>query len=248
MSMVKKPGTLGSALGAFAMAGLLASCGTGGGEHKPASSSDASTAGSPSSSGPSGSYEVSGANALDVRNRNGSVRISVGSGPMSVTETLRYGAVKPSTSHRVEAGTLKLVGAGCGNSQPCEVHYEITVPASTPVTVTQDNGEVDVDGVTGTIDLSTTNGRVHGTALGAKQVTLKTGNGAVTAAFAVAPDNVDARTDTGAVTLVLPRGATYNVQAHVDIGTAQVDVPTDPSSPHRITATSVTGLVAVRTG
>jgi DUF4097 and DUF4098 domain-containing protein YvlB len=245
--MVKKQGMLGSALGGFAMAGLLASCGAGGGEHNPAGSPEASNPGSSGSSGPSGSYEVSGANALDVRNRNGSVRISVGSGPMSVTENLRYGAVKPTTSHRVDAGTLKLVASGCGNSQPCEVDYEITVPASTPVTVTQDNGQVDVDGVAGMVDLTTHNGRLNGTALGARQVTLKIDNGAVTATFAVPPDNIEARAGTGAITLVLPGGATYNVLAHADVGMAQVDAPTDPSSQHRITATSGTGLVAVRT-
>ncbi|MGW3245815.1 hypothetical protein [Streptomyces sp. NPDC001070] len=242
---------------ALAATGFVASCDAGGGEREPSAPGSAARSAPASSPGAAGgasagssphSYEVSGAKALKVRNVNGSVRVTVRSGPMSVVETLEYGDVRPTTRHHVADGTLELTGSGCGGSLPCRVDYVVTVPAATPVTVTLDNGDVDVEGVAGPVDLTTRNGGVAGTALGARRATLKSGNGTVEAAFTVAPGNVDAATGNGAVTVTVPSGSAYDVRATADVGMKEVSVPTDPSSPHRITATTGTGVVTVQPG
>jgi Toastrack DUF4097 len=249
---VMKTRRVAAAVLALAATGSAASCDAGGGERPPAASGGAST-GNPSpgatrtGSSPH-SYEVSGARALSVRNVNGTVRVTVGSGPMTVVETLEHGAVEPTTRHQVEDGTLRLIGSGCGSSQPCRVDYVVTVPAATPVTVTLDNGDVDVEGVAGALDLTTRNGRVSGTSLGSRKAALESENGAVEAAFKTAPEDVEARTGNGAVTVTVPAGSAYDVHARADVGMQQVSVPADPSSPRRITATTRTGVVTVRTG
>ncbi|MEU4094632.1 hypothetical protein [Streptomyces sp. NPDC026673] len=239
---------------ALAAAGFLVSCDGGGGGAPGADvtgsvvpSGKASPGGATDGSSPR-SYEISGAKALDVRNENGSVRITVGSGPISVTETLEYGSVKPSTRHQVENGTLKLVGSGCGDSRPCRVDYLIRVPAETTVTVRVDNGGVEAEGVTGAVDLRTGNGTVSGTALGARRASLSSENGTVDAAFDVAPDEVTTTAENGAVTVTVPPGTAYDVRARTGVGMKQVSVPTDPSSPRRITATTDNGMVTVQTG
>lgn len=238
----------------LAAAGFLASCDAGG---DGAPGADATGSAVPSGKGSPGgatdgssprSYEISGAKALDVRNENGSVRITVGSGPMSVTETLEYGAVKPATRHRVEGGTLQLTGSGCGNSRPCKVDYVVRVPASTPVTVRVRNGEVEADGVTGTVDLGTGNGGVTGIALGARRASLTSENGTVEATFEAAPEEVTTTTGNGMVTVTVPPGTAYDVRARTGVGMSEVSVPTDASSPRRITATTGNGMVTVRTG
>ncbi|MFI8181286.1 DUF4097 family beta strand repeat-containing protein [Actinacidiphila glaucinigra] len=239
---------------ALAAAGFLASCDAGG---DGAPGADVTGSAVPSGEGSPGgatdkssphSYEISGAKALDVRNENGSVRITVGSGPMSVTETLEYGAVKPATRHRVEAGTLRLVGSGCGNSRPCKVDYVVRVPPATPVTVKVDNGEVEADGVTGAVDLGTGNGSVTGAALGARRASLTSVNGTVEATFEIAPEEVTATTENGMVTVTVPPGTAYDVRARTGVGMRQVSVPTDASSSRRITATTENGMVTVQTG
>lgn len=238
---------------ALAAAGFLVSC-DGGGDGAPGADVTGSVApsgkGSPGATDGSSpqSYEISGAKALDVRNENGSVRITVGSGPIEVTETLEYGSVKPSTRHQVEDGTLKLVGSGCGDSRPCRVDYTVRVPAETSVTVRVDNGGVEAEGVTGAVDLRTGNGSVSGTALGARRASLSSDNGTVDAAFDVAPDEVTTTTDNGAVTVTVPPGTAYDVRARTGVGMKRVSVPTDPSSPRRITATTGNGMVTVQTG
>ncbi|MFE0625979.1 hypothetical protein ACFW3D_03325 [Streptomyces sp. NPDC058864] len=247
-----------AAVFALVAGGFLVSCDAGGGARErpaaagpgspsaPGADSDAS-GGTPSSSPPH-AYEVSGVRALTVHNVNGTVRVTAGSGPVSVVETLEYGAVKPTTRHQVKDGTLELTGTGCGDSSPCRVDYTVTVPAATPVTVRLGNGDVDVEGVTGPVDLTTRNGGVRGAALGAREATLKSENGTVEAAFAAAPRDVDAGTGNGAVTVVVPAGRSYDVRAAAAVGMREVSVPADPSSPHRITATTRTGVVTVRTG
>ncbi|WP_431965779.1 DUF4097 family beta strand repeat-containing protein [Actinacidiphila sp. bgisy160] len=259
---VVKSWRVGAAVLALVAGGFLASCDSGGGERaRPAGPAPGSASvpgagtgasadaggGAPSSPSPH-AYEVSGARALSVRNVNGTVRVTAGSGPVSVVETLEYGAVKPTTRHRVEDGTLELVGSGCGDSSPCRVDYTVTVPAAMPVTVRLDNGDVDVEGVTGPVDLTTRNGGVRGASLGAREATLKSANGTVEAAFTAAPKEVDAGTGNGAVTVTVPAGRSYDVHATADVGMREVSVPADPSSPHRITATTRTGVVTVRTG
>lgn len=247
-----------AAVFALIAVGCLAACEAGGGRERerPASPAPGSPSVPPASSGSTGgapssrphAYEVSGVRALSVHNVNGTVRVTAGSGPVSVVETLEYGAVEPTTGHQVKDGTLELTGSGCGGGSPCRVDFTVTVPAAVPVTVRLDNGDVDVEGLTGTLDLTTGNGTVKGGSLGAREATLRSGNGMVEAAFTAAPHDVDAGTGNGAVTVTVPAGRSYDVRASAEVGMRQVDVPTDPSSPYRITATTRAGVVTVRTG
>ncbi|MDX3237813.1 hypothetical protein PV392_19445 [Streptomyces sp. ME03-5709C] len=249
MGTRRRPAVVAAAL---ATVGILASCGPGGGapgadDLRTVAPSDSGASAATTGSSAPRSYEVTGAKALEVRNDNGGVRITVGSGPMAVTETLEYGDVKPTTRHRVEDGTLELVGSGCGNSRPCRVDYLVRVPAATPVTVRVRNGGVEVADVSGAIDVGTGNGSVDGTALAARQVSLTSENGTVEAAFKAAPDEVTTTSGNGGVSVTVPRGTAYDVRARTGAGMRQVTVPTDPSSPRRITATTGNGMVTVET-
>lgn len=109
-------------------------------------------------------------------------------------------------------------------------------------------GELAVDNVSGTVAIDTSAGSVRGTALASKNVTATSSAGEVHLEFAVAPDRVETRLSAGDLTVLVPNdGTRYRVDAHTSLGDSKTTVPTDPRSPHVITATSSAGSVRVAT-
>ncbi|KAA6222931.1 hypothetical protein CP973_14240 [Streptomyces albofaciens JCM 4342] len=201
-----------------------------------------------------------------------SVRLDSGSGGLtlrgktsldtvSVHRKLRYRGDRPQkASHRVENGVLVL--GGCGNG--CSVHYTVEVPAGLPVTgetssgavglsnvgevrVRTSSGAVNLDGVTGAVDVRTTNGRIHGRGLKGNGVRAQTSNGAVDLTTET-PQSVRAKTTNGAVTLTVPGGKRdhYRISAKTDNGDKNIGVPHDPAAAYRLDLTTTNGDVTVK--
>lgn len=184
--------------------------------------------------------------ALAIGARAAAVRITTGDGPVTVTEEYRYSRGRPATAHQVDGTTLRLTESGCADDDArCEVRYRIRVPASMSVEITAQAGAVDVDGLAGTMHVSTQAGAVEGRALTSDEVTVRTEAGATSLEFAEAPGLVRTTTSMGAVELRVPRAETYAVDVHTGVGGGAVRVDQDPASAHRIEVRSEVGTVSV---
>jgi Putative adhesin len=196
--------------------------------------------------------------------QSGKVRLSPGSdGTVVVHRTLKYDQAAPTVSETWSGSTLR-VSATCPDSGECSVDFTVKVPASVEVQMNDGTGDislqdltgsVDVTLGTGNVDLAALTGRVRvdsrtgtidGTALQSTDVQLTGNTGDVSADFAKAPDTVRAVTTTGRVHVAVPQDAAgYRVQADATTGKVTVSVPQETSSRYSIVAKATTGDVSV---
>lgn len=195
-------------------------------------------------------YDVSGSvTRLVLTGTEGDVRVHTGDGPVAVTEKISYTRDEPTTSHRVDGTTLYIDVDGCGKtirSDHCDVSFDIRVPGSTAVEVKLTAGAVDVSDLSGDLKVETTAGRIEASNLRSQHVDVRTEAGEVTLAHQVAPAQTSARTEAGMVTVRLPGGTSYAVDATTNAGDREVSVAVDPTSAHRVTALTEAGNVAVK--
>jgi len=119
---------------------------------------------------------------------------------------------------------------------------------STPLTLHNTNGKVDVRDSSGPLRLESRNGAVVAEKISAKSVTARTTNGSLQLGFASVPDLVDTQTRNGDTTIDLPGGSvSYAVSAEVRNGGTSVEVPRSDSSQHAVKARSTNGRISVRT-
>lgn len=187
---------------------------------------------------------------ISLEGRAGGVKVHAKDGPISVTERAGYSSSKPVTSHDVSGDTLTLREEGCPDrptNGPCQVEWDITAPAGTVLNLQTNAGGVEVDGMSAQITASSDSGGVEGHDLGGSNVDAKAESGGVELDFTKAPDDVTAETEAGGVTITVPGGTSYAVQASSDAGGETIDVQEDASSPHKIKAKSGAGGVEVTT-
>ena len=105
-----------------------------------------------------------------------------------------------------------MIGAGF------EVRYHVRAPKNAVVNVTNTNGQVVINALTGKVIAHTTNGAVKGTNLGGA-VAGETTNGSVSIDMAsVGSERISLETTNGSVTLMLPETAKATVTASVTNG------------------------------
>ncbi|MEV0843120.1 DUF4097 family beta strand repeat-containing protein [Actinocatenispora sera] len=198
--------------------------------------------------------------AIRIANGTGSVTVhGTDSGKPSLHRKVRYRADKPTgATHRTENGVLVL--GGCGDL--CSVSYTVDVPAGVPVRgrvssgrvqltdvgavrVTTSSGRIDLNGVSGTVAVQTTNGGITGSGIEGGKIQAETSNGAIDLTPAT-PLDVQARTSNGRITLTMPKAA-YHVTADTRHGSRNIEVPDDPSAPHRISLSTSNGRITVTT-
>jgi DUF4097 and DUF4098 domain-containing protein YvlB len=146
----------------------------------------------------------------------------------------------------VRGGVLDVRG-GCTGLGICAVGYTITVPPGTAVAVTTSTGSVEANGLDGEVDVTTSTGSIELTGLRSARVGAEASTGSVELVFAAPPSDVRARTSTGSVEVVVPAdGTAYAVATSTSVGSNEVSVPVDSSSPRRIEAQVSTGAIEVR--
>jgi DUF4097 and DUF4098 domain-containing protein YvlB len=198
-------------------------------------------------------YEVNDqVSRLVLDDSAGRVEIVVADGPIAVTETWHYDHDAPKTSHSTNAGTLSLDDGSCANHHRfrngCSVDYSVRVPASTAVEVTAEAGSVEVTGLAGDLSVTADAGRVEGTGLSSQHTTVKADAGKVDLGYRTAPTNVHVQAMAGTISVTVPHGDSYAVDATSDAGHVQVDVPRDDSAPRSITAHSDAGVIKILNG
>jgi DUF4097 and DUF4098 domain-containing protein YvlB len=195
---------------------------------------------------------------LDSGNGSVTVRGAEGATKASVHREVNYkNGNKPGATTHVENGVLVL--GGCGND--CSVGYTVDVPAGLPVTgrtsngtirltkvseakVSTSNGSINLNDVTGVVDVRTTNGRISGHGLKGKGIDAQTSNGSIDLA-AAAPQNVRAKTSNGRLAVTVP-SARYRVSATTSNGSKELDVPNTPSGAYEIDLTTSNGQISLK--
>jgi hypothetical protein len=156
---------------------------------------------------------------------------------------------------RVPAG-VKVTGEnGSGNVKLTDVStVDIRVSsgnasvtrATGPVRVRVDSGNVRVSDIGAQLTASASSGNIHATGIRAA-ADLKADSGNV-AVDLVSAANVTANVSSGDITLRVPPGASYRVDATASSGDRKVEVPVDPASPHHLDLRTSSGDVRVTTG
>lgn len=156
------------------------------------------------------------------------------------------------TNHRERMrGDRLVVDASCSFpvSYWCTASYTLRVPRDVEVVAWSGGGSVTVRGVTGPVELSSQHGDVDATLLRAPRARATADHGSVQLAFAAPPRRVEASSDHGDVTVVVPRtSAGYRLELSTDHGGTDVGVRTDPDSPRVIDLSSDHGDLTVRYG
>ena len=163
-----------------------------------------------------------------------------------MTETLVYRGLPPDPVRSYDHGMLTL-GYRC-RSNDCGVNDDIAVLRALTVQVSDETGSIFLNALTGPVRATIDVGPVRGQDLASWSARLSTDVGAIGAAFAAAPAELVAQSDTGAVTLRVPGGTSYDVTATAGVGSVTVTVPRSPTSGHVIRAGSQVGTVTVTGG
>lgn len=201
---------------------------------------------------------------LIVNGTAGSVAVAGGPGSdVSVTAKIYYHASRPTVSDTVSGRTLTLGYSGCAD---CGVAFTVTVPRAAGVTVSEqtgrvtvanlagnvsvndDTGMVTVGSLTGDVSVQVGSGSIGGTGLSAARASFRDSLGTIDVAFTAPPSQLTAVTGTGMVSVQVPSGTTYQVNASSQLGSVDDSVPQSPAATHVITASTGIGLVSVSTG
>ncbi len=119
---------------------------------------------------------------------------------------------------RTEDGVLTL-DASCLGPLSCRVDSRIELPPGLEVSVVLGDGHVELDGLSGVVDLSLRSGEVLGTDLRSPELALQVASGPVTLSFAEAIDRLSLAMGSGDVSLELPEGMDESsVQARIARG------------------------------
>lgn len=188
--------------------------------------------------------------SLKINNLVGSIQVEGADvTTISVTEKLTYTGSAPKTNHSVSDRRLTLsYTCPSGINVSCSVSYLVKVPRRIAVQIDDNVGAVTLTGLAGQLTVTSGAGNIDATDLASDVVTARSNAGTITLAFATPPTTVSAQAQVGSVTVQLPVGTAYAVDAGSQVGAVDVTVQGDPGSAHRVTAHSQVGLVTVHNG
>ena len=211
------------------------------------------------------SYSVAGPlSALVVRAQVGSVHVTGGApgSKVTVTERLTFRKTAPVTTHRTAAHILTL-SSTCPSLETCGVSYDIAVPQTTAVRVTNSVGTIRLESLSGqvtagtsagTIELHSVSGPVAATGsagsivgedVSSARAIMRISTGQIKITFSAPPTTVSATTSAGLVLLRVPGNVGYAVDASTTVGKIRIGVQRSAASPHVITARATTGSIRI---
>jgi Putative adhesin len=167
----------------------------------------------------------SGGGNATVTGTTGPVNLSTGDGDLSV-------------SHASGPVTLNTASGS----------IQVSAIRSATLSASSGDGNIQATGVTSpTITVNTDSGNIiNWTGIATATITASTGSGDIQITFTSVPRDVRVNTNSGTITLLLPRGATkYDVMANTDQGNVSDAIPKDTSSSHVITASSGSGNITI---
>jgi hypothetical protein len=182
--------------------------------------------------------------ALDIRTAAGDVAVT-GDAPDDTVRIVRHRSWRGAEPVVADtwSGTSLATRVTCDS---CGVSFELHVPAAVAATLATDSGDVTSTGLRGDAALSSSSGDVTARDLSAGTVTAQTSSGTVDLDLATAPTAVTATSSAGDVTVAVPGGTGYRVEATTSAGDREIGVPDDPAATRTITARTEAGDVTVR--
>jgi hypothetical protein len=183
---------------------------------------------------------------VEVDSDAGALRLVAGE-KASVEQDLRWtGEARPQVEQKVDGGVLRVtVRCPDQGGDRCQAGLVVTAPAASSALADVRAGGIEVQGLTGALDLTSSAGEVSATGAGPGDVRARSSAGAVELTFAAAAADVTAESSAGGVEIRVPVGPAYEVTAETSAGSTEVGVPDQPGADHRITAKSSAGGVSV---
>lgn len=165
-------------------------------------------------------------------------------GQVHVTVDGTYAAAQPNVKVATTGGVLD-VATGCPDVH-CEVDLTVEVPGTSAVQVKAEGTSMDAVGVASPLTVEANDGSVTLTRVRSPRVSVDAVHGSVDMLFDSAPDQVNATTSDGSLTVQVPRTTTYAIDALAAQGSSQIDIPNDPSSSNRLYLRSSYGSITVQ--
>lgn len=191
-----------------------------------------------------------GLTSLAVRADVGEIRVRVvaaGEEPHAVS-TSRASFSDPAIGVTHSGDTTRLDSDCTGPNwlDPCEVEWDVLVPAGTDVDLQTSVGEIHVAAVSGELRARTSVGDVVVTESASPVLNLQSSIGDVNVNSTVAPDSVTVLTSTGDVRVALPGdGTEYRLDAETGIGETTNQVGDDRTSSRVLTLQTSIGDIFV---
>jgi FlaG/FlaF family flagellin (archaellin) len=184
--------------------------------------------------------------------RGGDVHVAGGCGPVI------FGSCRAAVTVRVPLGDPVIVHSGEGDVRVSGVSGAVNVDAgagditaidlSGPVYLHTGSGDVDAHHLSGPAQLASDSGDVSGDNLWNGLTKARSGSGDIALVFSAPPTNADAETGSGDVTLLVPRGSAYAVDAETSSGNRTVGVASSRNAPHALRVRSGSGDITVVSG
>lgn len=134
-----------------------------------------------------------------------------------------------------------LQGTDCGGAD-----IDIKVPPNVSVQASTSNASIEVNAVTGGVDLSTRNASITANSLGSGDATFRTSNGAIDAGFVGAPMKIRADTSNASVTITTDGRTPYFDSLDTSNGDTRKDNVVDRRAANEIDVTTSNGDVTVK--
>lgn len=203
---------------------------------------------------------------LDLDNAD----VEIDPGPADQVRLVRvmdWTAVKPKTRETWDDGTLRIeTRCVIGIGRPCRFSYRLQVPPQIPLTVKADGGDVTarrltgpvsvdlaggdirLDDLAGDVEVANDGGDLRITESRSDSVKVNVQAGSSLIDFAEPPSNTDIRMTAGDLTVLVPSGSAYDVDAESVAGSRDVAVDSDSKAPHEIHARLTAGDLSIRYG
>ncbi len=193
-----------------------------------------------------GSIDLRGVTGVEVATSDGSISVHNASGKVVVktgTGAVEVRDVAAAVEARTSDGPVTVENAGDVTAETGTGAVELLRVAAANVHTS--DGSVKVDGVSGDLAARTGTGEIEGVNVGGTRTTARTADGRINLRLTTVQD-VEARTSTGAITLVVPTtGGGYRVQAQAATGSTKVNVPTSPTGGHQLNLSTQDGSITV---
>lgn len=129
---------------------------------------------------------------------------------------------------------------------PCDGALDLTVPPGIAVDIRSDDGEVRLQGLSGSVRVRSGDGPISGTALRGADVDLAAGDASVEVSFITAPERIRVAAADGAVDIRVPRdGRPWRVDGTTGDASREVEIAVDPAAARTITADTADGPVRI---
>ena len=196
------------------------------------------------------SYAWSGGNVtLNVGDGDALIR-TADTRAVQVDYTEHYEFKRPRWRVTSSAGGLSLTGH-CASGilgQNCFINYVITIPQQAGLRLHVGDGNVNLQGVAGSVVIKAGDGDIDGSGLLSKTVQVSSGDGGIHLQWAAAPSSVALSMGDGNIDLTVPSGSGPYAIRQSGLGGSDITVATDPNAAHTMVLRNGDGSIHVGYG